>query len=299
MSRISVAGNGVNAQHADNATTAVRHRRRFPWLITPTVVFYLIFFGCPLAQMIWQSVWSGKLSLDGYLTFFSEPAYWWMLGYTLLLGIGTMLVVLAIAYPVSFWLITVDRRLAVVLMGLVLIPFWSSGLVRTYAWIVILGREGIVNTLLLQWGLIKAPFPFLGTNFAVVTGLVYYLLPYMILSLYSVMNNIDRNLMLAARSLGASPLSAFCRIFLPLTQPGIFTGCFLVFMLAIGMYITPALLGGPHQTTLPSMIALQIDEALDWSLAAAMSVILLVLTLVLQLLAGRFVNLDTMWGGAK
>lgn len=121
----------------------------------------------------------------------------------------------------------------------------------------------------------------------------------MILSLYSVMNNIDRNLMLAARNLGASPAAAFRHVFVPLMHPGVFTGCFLVFMLAVGKYITPALLGGPHQTTLPLMIALQIDEALDWSLATTMSVILLTLTLLLQWLAGRFVNLDTLWRGAR
>ncbi len=116
-------------------------------------------------------------------------------------------------------------------MGFVLVPFWSSGLVRTYAWIVILGRQGIVNTTLIKLRIIDDPLPFLGTHAAVVIGLTYYLLPYMILCLFSVMNNIDRSLLLAARNLGASPMRAFFEIFVPLTRPGVFAGSFLVFML--------------------------------------------------------------------
>ncbi|OON42220.1 hypothetical protein BTJ39_02480 [Izhakiella australiensis] len=281
-----------------------RHRSastwlRYPWLVTPAALFYLIFFGVPLAQMVLQSFQSDGWTLESYITFFSEPAYWRMLGYTFFLGAVSMLIVLLVAYPVAWWLTTLSQRYVVGLMALVLIPFWSSGLVRTYAWIVILGREGIVNKMLMGWGWIDHPLPFLGTTWAVVIGLLYYLLPYMILSLYSVMNHIDRNLLLAARNLGASPASAFWHVFVPLTKPGIFSGCFLVFMLAIGMYITPALLGGPQQSTLPLMIALQINEALDWSLAASMSVILLLLVLVMQMLAGRYVNLDSMWGGSR
>ncbi|MGD9945506.1 MAG: ABC transporter permease [Burkholderiaceae bacterium] len=277
-----------------------RQRRPIPWLLAPVAGFYALFFGWPLLQMVWQSFWAeGGFTLAGYAEFLREPAYWSILGYTMGIGVGTMLLVLAIGYPVAYWLVTLNRTWTVVLMAFVLVPFWSSGLVRTYAWIVILGRQGIVNTALMKMQLIDEPFSFIGTHTAVVVGLTYYLLPYMILCLFSVMNGIDRNLTKAARNLGATPWQAFLRIFVPLTRPGLFAGSFLVFMLAVGMYITPALLGGPEQVTLPLVIALQINEALDWTLAAALSVVLLLLTSCLQLFANRYVDFDRMWGGAR
>jgi len=287
------------AAAADAPTSKRRRATSFPWLTVPAVAFYLLFFGWPLAQMMWRSIWDGGFTLTGYHEFFTQPVYWWVLGYTMVIGVVTLVLTLAIGYPVAYWLVRLDRTWTVVLMAFVLIPFWSSGLVRTYAWIVILGRQGLVNNALLGMGLIDRPFPFLGTHTAVMVGLTYYLLPYMILCLFSVMNNIDRNLMLAARNLGASPVRAFVEVFVPLTKPGVFAGSFLVFMLAIGMYITPALLGGPEQTTLPLVIALQINEALDWTLAAALSMILLAVTIVIQLFANRHVDLDRMWGGAR
>ncbi|CAH1649076.1 ABC transporter permease [Chelatococcus asaccharovorans] len=272
---------------------------RFPWLMAPAAVFYVVFFGWPLLQMLWSSIWSDGFTFAGYAEFFSEPVYWWVLGYTMVIGVVTLVLTLGIGYPVAYWLVGLNKTWTVVLMAFVLIPFWSSGLVRTYAWLVILGRQGLVNTTLIHIGWIDEPMPFLGTHTAVLVGLTYYLLPYMILCLFSVMNNIDRNLMLAARNLGASPLRAFFAIFVPLTKPGVFAGSFLVFMLAVGMYITPALLGGPDQTTLPLVIALQINEALDWTLAAALSMILLVVSVAIQIFANRYVDFDKMWGGAR
>ncbi len=159
--------------------------------------------------------------------------------------------------------------------------------------------DGILNSALIKFGLIDTPLAFIGTNTAVVFALAYYLLPYMILSLYSVMNGIDRNLLLAARNLGASPMAAFRHVFLPLTRPGVLAGSYMVFMLGIGMYITPAMLGGPEQTTLPLMIAIQINEAMDWTFAAALSVILLLVTGSMQLMANRFLDFERLWGGAK
>jgi putative spermidine/putrescine transport system permease protein len=295
MTESVVAGTMPGAGITDEPSA--RRTGRFPWLAMPAVVFYLAFFGWPLTQMMWRSVWNDGFTLAGYQEFVTQPAYWWILGYTMLIGAVTLVLTLAIGYPVAYWLVRLDRSWAVMLMAFVLIPFWSSGLVRTYAWIVILGRQGIVNNALLRMGLISEPFPFLGTHAAVMVGLTYYLLPYMILCLFSVMNNIDRNLMLAARNLGASPFQAFMAVFVPLTKPGVFAGSFLVFMLAIGMYITPALLGGPDQTTLPLVIALQINEALDWTLAAALSMILLAVTILIQIAANRHVDFDRMRGG--
>lgn len=273
---------------------------RFPIFLVPVLAFYVLFFGYPLLRIFWQSVHDDDgFTLAGFQMFFHEPAYWMVLAYTGFLGLVTLAITLVCGYAVAYWLVTMKRQWAVLMMAFVLVPFWSSGLVRTYAWLVILGRQGVLNAVLLHFGLIGTPLAFIGTNTAVISSLAYYLLPYMILSLYSVMNGIDRNLLLAARNLGASPISAFCHVFLPLTRPGVLAGCYIVFMLAIGMYITPAMLGGPNQTTLPLMIAVQINEAMDWTFAASLSVILLLVTGGMQLMANRFLDFERLWGGAK
>lgn len=273
---------------------------QFPVFIIPVLIFYALFFGYPLTRIFWQSIHDDNgFTLVGFRMFLEEPAYWMVLVYTGFLGLVTLAITLVCGYAVAYWLVTMNRTWAVMLMAFVLIPFWSSGLVRTYAWLVILGRQGILNTVLLDFGLIDTPMAFIGTNTAVVLALAYYLMPYMILSLYSVMNGIDRNLLLAARNLGASPMAAFRHVFLPLTRPGVLAGSYIVFMLGIGMYITPAMLGGPDQTTLPLMIAIQINEAMDWTFAASLSVILLLVTGSMQLMANRFLDFERLWGGAK
>lgn len=298
---------GAMAQASDTAVSVAASpmpRRltagRFPVFIIPVLIFYALFFGYPLIRIFWQSVHDDSgFTLVGFRMFLEEPAYWRVLIYTGFLGLLTLAITLVCGYAVSYWLVTMNRTWVVMLMAFVLIPFWSSGLVRTYAWLVILGRQGILNSALLRFGLIDSPMAFIGTNTAVVFALAYYLMPYMILSLYSVMNGIDRNLLLAARNLGASPMAAFRHVFLPLTRPGVLAGSYIVFMLGIGMYITPAMLGGPDQTTLPLMIAIQINEAMDWTFAASLSVILLLVTGSMQLMANRFLDFERLWGGAK
>lgn len=304
MRGVAVDDGGAGAYAPAFATGRSRRKgrdnARFPLFMWPVLVFYALFFGYPLLRIFWQSVTeNGAFTLVGYRMFLEEPAYWAVLAYTGALGLGTLSVVLVCGYAVAYWLVRLDRTWAVMMMAFVLIPFWSSGLVRTYAWTVILGRRGIVNTWLENWGVIDGPIAFIGTNTAVVFALAYYLLPYMILSIYSVMNGIDRNLMLAAQNLGASPMAAFRHVFFPLTRPGILAGSYMVFMLGIGMYITPAMLGGPNQTTLPLMIAIQINEAMDWTFAATLSVILLLVTGTLQLAANRFLDFERLWGGAR
>lgn len=299
MTEIAHSG-GMAAQAAVPSISKSRGGKQFPVILIPVLIFYALFFGYPLLRIFWQSVYGDDgFTLSGFTMFFEEPAYWAVLGYTGLLGLVTLAITLVCGYAVAYWLVTMKQRWATMLMAFVLIPFWSSGLVRTYAWLVILGRQGILNSMMIKLGLLDSPVAYLGTNTAVILALAYYLLPYMILSLFSVMNGVDRNLLLAARSLGASPAAAFRHVFLPLTRPGIMAGSYMVFMLGIGMYITPAMLGGPDQTTLPMMIAVQINEALDWNFAAALSVILLLVTGTMQLMANRFLDFERLWGGAK
>ncbi len=297
----SVKGTGAAAPlRATESTRKKRDKGSFPTFIWPVIVFYALFFGYPLGRIFWQSVTdNGTFTLAGFEIFLEEPAYWAVLAYTGILGLITLSITLFCGYAVAYWLTKLQKNWAIMMMAFVLVPFWSSGLVCTYAWLVILGRRGIVNTTLTDWGLIDTPIAFIGTHTAVIFALAYYLLPYMILSIYSVMNGIDRNLTLGAQNLGASPWASFRHVFFPLTRPGILAGCYIVFMLGIGMYITPAMLGGPDQTTLPLMIAIQINEAMDWTFAATLSVILLLVTGALQLGANRFLDFERLWGGAR
>src|SRR5205807_5989285 len=163
-------------------------------------------------------------------------------------------------------------------MVLVLLPFWTSVLVRTFAWIVVLGRVGIINQTLILLGVLAKPLALVFNTVGVYIGLVHVLLPLMILPLYSVMRGIDSRLLLAADSLGASPRQTFLRVFLPLSLPGVTAACLLVFIGAAGAYITPALLGGAQDLMVAQLIYDQVNMALNWPLAAALTVVLLTAT---------------------
>lgn len=199
---------------------------------------------------------------------------------------------LLIAYPMSYLIASLRPRVANGLLLLVLLPFWTSILVRTAAWLVLLQREGVVNNVLLGLGLVGAPVPLIFNRFGVVIALTQVLLPYAVLTLYAVMKGIDPRYMKAAQALGAAPWQAFRRIYLPLSLPGIAAAGLLVFILAVGSYVTPALVGGRHDQMLSYYIAFNINQTVNWGLAAALSVILVVVVVVLYGLYARVARLD-------
>jgi len=167
-------------------------------------------------------------------------------------------------------------------LAIVLLPFWTSVLVRSYAWMVLLGRRGLINELLLSAGIIDAPLRLLNTPLAVHVAMIHILLPYMILPIASVLQRIDSALIRAAAGLGASPRNVFAQVVLPLSVPGVVAGVLLVFVLSLGFYITPALVGGPRDLMLSMLIAQQVD-LLNWPYAACLSMALLAMTLLLIL----------------
>jgi putative spermidine/putrescine transport system permease protein len=171
-----------------------------------------------------------------------------------------------------------------------MLPVWTSVLVRAYAWMVLLGRNGVANQLLLSTGLISDPIQLLYNRFSVYVGMVHYMLPYMILPLYTAMKRVDTRLVDAARSAGASRFNAFVLVFIPLTVSGIAAGSLLVFILSLGFYVTPALLGGPADVTFVMLIDRQVNESLNWELAAAMAIVLLMTTLVLVAIYWKLVD---------
>jgi putative spermidine/putrescine transport system permease protein len=180
----------------------------------------------------------------------------------------------------------------------VLLPFWSSLLVRTFAWQVLLRDTGVINRFLLDLGLISEPLTLIRTTGGVIIGMSHILLPFMVLPMYAVMRRIDPEYGRAAANLGASPLSAFLRIFLPLSLPGVLAGSLLVFVLALGFYITPALLGGLRDQMISQLIVQQIQQRLDWGFGTAMSVLLVGITLAVLFAASRAVRLRDVFGSS-
>jgi len=206
---------------------------------------------------------------------------------------------LVLGYPVAYLLSNLKPRQAALLMPVILVPFTISVLVRSYAWMAILGREGLVNTLLGWLGLTPQPLEILYSEFGVLLGMVHILLPFVILPAYSVMIRIDRDLLKAAYIMGATPARGFLEIFLPLSLPGVIGGGLLVFIQALGFFVTPALLGGPQDTMISMLIELQISQLLNWGFAAALSSVLLIATLGGFMLLTRIVRVSILWGEAR
>jgi putative spermidine/putrescine transport system permease protein len=213
---------------------------------------------------------------------------------TFYVSLSVTLICLVLGYPLAYLISSTSPRYAGLLLILVLLPFWTSLLVRTTAWVVVLQERGIVNTLLVWLGLIDAahPLALIHNRVGVLIAMTHILLPFMVLPIYSVMKGIPPAYMRAAASLGAPPAHAFLKVYVPLTLPGISAGCLLVFILALGYYITPALVGGPRDQMMSYFIAYFANQVTNWGMAAALSVILLVLVLILYGVYSRIVGID-------
>jgi len=217
-----------------------------------------------------------------------------VLGRTLWIAGVVTLACLVLGYPVAFFIARQPPLRASMLLFLVLLPFWTSLLVRTVAWVVLLQREGILNNLLLSLGLISEPVRMIFNRFAVYVAMVHVLLPFMVLPLYAVMKGISPTYVRAAWSLGARPATAFRRVYLPQTLPGIGAGCLMVFIQALGYYITPALVGGADDQMISYFIAFYASKTVNWGMAAALSIMLLAATLALYAVYNRLVGVERM-----
>jgi putative spermidine/putrescine transport system permease protein len=272
---------------------------RWSLLVLPAVVFLAVFFLAPLVTMSLRSVTDPQdAGLSNYARFFADEAYLRVLINTFWIALVSTVTCLVVGYPFAYLMTVVSGRVAGLLLIAVLLPFWSSLLVRTFAWQVILRDTGIINRFLLDLGLISSPLTLIRTTLGVILGMSHILLPFMVLPLYAVMRRIDPEYGRAAANLGAPPMSAFLRVFVPLSLPGVVAGCLLVFVLALGFYITPALLGGLHDQMISQLIVQQIQQRLDWGFGTAMSVVLMVITLVILFIASRLVHLRDVFGSA-
>jgi len=265
-------------------------RSREGALILPALVFYLLVYVYPLVKMAGWSFFDHGFTLKFWRELAREPAYFKALSNTLEISVLVTVITLLLSYPLAYLMTTTTPRARRVLTVLLLIPFWTSVLVRTFAWLVILGRNGLVNNLLLALGLVEEPQKLLFNMIGVQVGMVQVLLPFMVFPLYAVMSRIDLNVIRVARSLGAPPHRVLLHVFLPLSLPGVAAGCILVFLLAVGFYVTPALLGGPGQITLATMIDMMITTFLNFGFAATLGLLLL------AVVAGIFAGVSALLG---
>ncbi len=272
---------------------------RWALLVLPAAAFLVVFFLAPLIEMSARSVTEPVgADLSNYTRFFEQEAYIRVLTNTFWIASLTTAVCLLIGFPFAYLMTVVPGRIAGVLLIAVLLPFWSSLLVRTFAWQVILRDTGIINSFLVDTGLVPEPLPLIRTTTGVIIGMSHILLPFMVLPIWAVLRRIDPEYSRAAANLGASPATAFRRIVLPLSLPGVLAGCLLVFVLALGFYITPALLGGPRDQMISQLIVEQVERQLDWGFASAIAVLLMAATFAMLFVASRAVRLGDVFGSA-
>ena len=272
---------------------------RWALLVLPAAAFLVVFFLAPLIDMSARSVTEpAGAGLSNYTRFFEQEAYVRVLTNTFWIAILTTVVCLLIGFPFAYLMTVVPGRIAGLLLIAVLLPFWSSALVRTFAWQVILRDTGVINSFLVDSGLVSEPLPLIRTTTGVIIGMSHILLPFMVLPIWAVLRRIDPEYSRAAANLGASPPTAFRRIVLPLSLPGVLAGSLLVFVLALGFYITPALLGGPRDQMISQLIVEQVERQLDWGFAAAMSILLMAATFAILFVASRAVRLRDVFGSA-
>jgi putative spermidine/putrescine transport system permease protein len=234
-----------------------------------------------------------------YRRIIEVPTYQWVLLRTLLFSAGTAAICLVLGYPVAYQMTRVGPLARTVILVCIFVPFWTNLLVRTYGWIIILNPKGVINSLLIEAGLISTPLELVYNTMGVLIGLSQVMLPYMILPLYAVMTRLDPRITHAARSLGATPLASFLKVYLPLTMPGVMAGILLVFTISLGFFIVPALLGGPRGLMLAQLIEFNINETLNWPMASALSTCLLAVTLALYWIGDRWFHLGSIWGVQK
>lgn len=250
-------------------------------LAIPTV-FLLVFMIRPILTMFENSIVDDTGLTSTYMRqMFATSVYWQILWNTVKLSFIVGIITIFLGYPVAYLMHKVGPVRKMIIMGCVQIPFWTSLLVRTYAWIAMLQNQGVINYFLQKIGLIDGPIQLIYNQTGVIITMTYIMLPYMIFSISSVMDSIDPNIITASISLGATKTETFFKVFLPLTKSGILSGFFIVFLNTLGYYIVPTLVGGQKSQMFSQTIQNQLSGLLDWNMAAAMSIVLVLVTLMI------------------
>ena len=268
-------------------------------LSSPAVLLVLVVLVIPVGWLFYVSFVGaeGEFSLENYERMWTNKSYGRIFLTTFEVSLLTTGLCFLIGYPLAYFMSQLPNRIANLCMITVLLPFWTSLLVRTYAWLVLLQKSGLINEWGMSLGLWDEPVKMVHNLSGVLIGMVHIMLPFLILPVYGAMKSIDRDYMKAASNLGASPVRAFWTVFFPLSAPGLFAGALIVFVLCLGFFVTPAVLGGGKVTMVSMKIASNIELFVNWGAASALGVVLLVMTVAVLWFASRFLKLEQMVGG--
>jgi spermidine/putrescine transport system permease protein len=282
-------------------TSHARGRRLGPWpFIAPALAYTALFFAIPFVVMAVVSLWtlSGSvldttLGFQNYIRFFTTPSFFKALVNSLEVTALVTIVSVVLAYPMA-WILAEKvpsswQRLALILA---ILPFWTSYVVRSYAWLLVLAERGVINSWLLGLGVLSEPIQMANTRFATVLGFAHFFVMLLTLTIYANLKQLSPNYRRAAADLGANGIQTFIHVILPLTLPGIMVGAFLTFVLTIGDYITPQILGGSNELLMPQLIMLQILRKPDFPMASALSIILMIVVSLAYLACSRWLKLE-------
>lgn len=277
-----------------NATTP---GRLLPWaLVTPALLWTLVFFVLPFIAMVVLSLLEhdgGAATLANYRQFFGNPSYWRALVNSLEVTLTVTVISVLLAYPFA-WILAevVPLRLQRLALVLAVLPFWTSYVVRSYSWLLVLSENGVVNRALTGSGLLSEPMQLANTRAATVIGFVHFFVMLLTLTIFANLKQLSPSYRRAAADLGAGPIRTFLHVILPLTLPGIVVGAFLTFVLAIGDYITPQILGGNNELLMPQLIMMQIGRRGDFPLASALAIILMAVVTLAYLFCARWLKIE-------
>ena len=270
---------------------------RIGWAsVTPALAWTLVFFVVPFVAMAAASLYTkggDGLSLANYLQFFYNPSYWRALTNSLEVTAMVTVISVLLAYPFA-WILAfiVPERWQRLALMLAVLPFWTSYVVRSYSWLLVLAEKGVINSTLVNIGILSEPIQLANTRAATVIGFVHFFVMLLTLTIFANLKQLSPNYRKAAADLGASPLQSFVHVILPLTLPGVMVGAFLTFVLAIGDYITPQILGGNNELLLPQLIMIQIGRRGDFASASALSIILMAVVSIAYLACARWLKIE-------
>lgn len=271
--------------------------RALPWaLVTPALGWTLLFFVLPFIAMGLSSLTAhegGGFTLSNYSQFFTNPSYWQAMVNSLQVTAIVTVVSVLLAYPFA-WILAeqVPERWQRLALMLAVLPFWTSYVVRSYSWLLVLAQNGVINRALTGSGLLSEPLQLANTRFATVTGFVHFFVMLLTLTIFANLKQLSASYRKAAADLGAGPVRTFLHVVLPLTLPGIMVGAFLTFVLCIGDYITPQILGGNNELLMPQLVMMQIGRRGDFPLASALAIILMAVVTVAYLACARWLKIE-------
>jgi putative spermidine/putrescine transport system permease protein len=261
-------------------------------LVSPALLVMLLLIVMPVGWLAWQSIYQDGFTLENYRRILTEDIYWRSFALTFEISLGVTALTLLLGYPLAYAANAAPKGWAVFILAMVVLPFWTSVLVRSYAWLVLLQRTGVINQMLRELSLIDAPLALVHNTFGTVLATTHILLPFMVLPLYAAMQKIPHELIQAGASLGGGPWHSFRRIFLPLSLPGVLAGATLVFVLCLGFYITPELLGGGRTIMVSMLVSRNVELYNQWGPASAVGVVLLVSVGIVFFVVSRLIPLD-------